>query len=123
MCSHLVSVCGRNVIVLCSQVGGCHNEVHVEVGVVILSDTNATIMRTGLASPRDEAVWTTKQTSGMHTGLETLKKRLGTFSKSMGLSLNWEDSGEGSWAFSSSNLESSVRTEVSKSHHRRATKA
>lgn len=34
--SYLVPVCWGNVIVLCSQVRCCHNEVHVEIGVIIL---------------------------------------------------------------------------------------
>lgn len=38
--SHLVSVCGRNVVVLCSQVRCCYNEVHVEVCIIILLETD-----------------------------------------------------------------------------------
>lgn len=34
--AYLVSVCRRNVVVLCSQVGCCYNEVHMEIGVVVL---------------------------------------------------------------------------------------
>ena len=33
---YLVFVCGGYVVVLCAQVGRCCDEVHVEVGVVIL---------------------------------------------------------------------------------------
>lgn len=117
MCSHLVSVCRGNVVVLCSQVGCCYNEVHVEVGIIILLNTgHDTITKTGLPSLQSEAVLRTKHTSGEYLGLEIIEKILCTFSKSMALSLNWKDSGEGSWTFSSSNLESSVYKQVNKSH-------
>lgn len=34
--THLVPVCSGNVIVLCPEVGCSHNEIHMEVGVIIL---------------------------------------------------------------------------------------
>ena len=33
---HLVPVCRGNVIVLCPEVGCSHDEIHMEVGVIIL---------------------------------------------------------------------------------------
>lgn len=35
--THLVSVCWRNVIILCPQIRCCHYEVHVEVCIIILN--------------------------------------------------------------------------------------
>lgn len=33
---YLVPVCWRDVVVSCPQIGGCHDEIHVEICVIIL---------------------------------------------------------------------------------------
>lgn len=35
--THLVSICWRNVIILCSQIGRCYYEVHVEICIIVLN--------------------------------------------------------------------------------------
>lgn len=65
----------------------------MEVGVVILNAGRNTM------KPQDGAEHKVKKV--------VVNQRKTTFSKSRGLSLNWEVSGAGSWVFSSSSLESS----------------
>lgn len=56
---HLVPVCRGNVIVLCPEIGCSHNEIHMEVAVIILSrgskgESRETMKR---GSEEEEAPW------------------------------------------------------------------
>lgn len=43
-CADLMSICRRNVVILCSQIGSRYYKVHVEVCVVVLKKKKSTCM-------------------------------------------------------------------------------